>query len=106
MTYVITESCVDILDRACVEECPVDCIYEGNRMMYIHPVECVECAACEVVCPVDAIYHEDDVPTPLVGYVRANAEVFSHLGSPGGAGTTGPIGRDADIVANRPEPGA
>ncbi len=27
MTYVIGESCVDVLDRACVEQCPVDCIY-------------------------------------------------------------------------------
>ena len=35
MTYVIGEPCVDVLDRACVEECPVDCIYEGERMLYI-----------------------------------------------------------------------
>jgi ferredoxin len=32
---------------ACVEECPVDCIYEGERMLYIHPDECVDCGACE-----------------------------------------------------------
>jgi NAD-dependent dihydropyrimidine dehydrogenase PreA subunit len=38
MTYVIGEPCVDVLDRACVEECPVDCIYEGERMLYIHPL--------------------------------------------------------------------
>ncbi len=24
MTYVIAEPCVDVLDRACVEECPVE----------------------------------------------------------------------------------
>ena len=36
MTYVIAEPCVDVLDRACVEECPVDCIYEGDRML-LHP---------------------------------------------------------------------
>ncbi len=52
MTYVIGEPCVDVLDRACVEECPVDCIYEGERMLYIHPDECVDCGACEPVCPV------------------------------------------------------
>ena len=34
MTYVIGEACVDVLDRACVEECPVDCIYEGERYVY------------------------------------------------------------------------
>lgn len=37
MTYVITQPCVDLKDLACVEECPVDCIYEGNRMLYIPP---------------------------------------------------------------------
>ena len=34
VTYVIGESCVDVLDRACVEECPVDCIHGGERMLY------------------------------------------------------------------------
>ena len=27
MTYIITLPCVDLLDKACIEECPVDCIY-------------------------------------------------------------------------------
>ena len=56
MTYVIGEPCVDIMDRACVEECPVDCIYEGARALYIQPDECVDCGACEPVCPVDGLY--------------------------------------------------
>ena len=63
MTYVIAEPCVDLLDKACIEECPVDCIYEGGRMLYIHPDECVDCGACEPVCPVEAIFYEDDLPT-------------------------------------------
>ena len=37
MTYVIAEPCVDVMDRSCIEECPVDCIYEGERMLYIQP---------------------------------------------------------------------
>ena len=56
VTYVITEACVDIKDKACIEECPVDCIYEGARMLFIHPDECVDCGACEPVCPVEATY--------------------------------------------------
>ncbi len=55
MTYIIAQPCVDLLDKSCVEECPVDCIYEGERMLYIHPDECVDCGACEPVCPVEAI---------------------------------------------------
>jgi len=62
MTYVIAEPCVDVKDKSCVEECPVECIYEGERMLYIHPDECVDCGACEPVCPVEAIFYEDDVP--------------------------------------------
>ena len=51
MTYVITEGCIDLLDKTCIDECPVDCIYEGGRMVYIQPDECVDCGACEPVCP-------------------------------------------------------
>ena len=49
MTYVIAQPCVDLKDKACIEECPVDCIYEGERSLYIHPDECVDCGACEPV---------------------------------------------------------
>ena len=83
MTYVIALPCVDVKDRACVEECPVDCIYEGDRTLYIHPDECVDCGACEPVCPVEAIYYEDDVPEEWSEYITANAEFFDDLGSPG-----------------------
>ena len=89
MTYVIAEPCVDVLDKACIEECPVDCIYEGDRMLYIHPDECVDCGACEPVCPVEAIYYEDDVPDQWKDYTKANADFFEELGSPGGAAKIG-----------------
>ncbi|MDT2006329.1 ferredoxin family protein [Rhodococcus opacus] len=59
----INSACVDHLVKACNEECPVDCIHEGNRVMHIYPDECVDCAACEPVCPVEAIYPAEDVPT-------------------------------------------
>ena len=29
MAYVIVEPCINVKDKACVEVCPVDCIYEG-----------------------------------------------------------------------------
>ena len=74
MTYTIAQPCVDVKDKACIEECPVDCIYEGGRMLYIHPDECVDCGACEPVCPVEAIYYEDDVPDQWSGYAQANAD--------------------------------
>lgn len=102
MTYVIAQPCVDVKDRACIEECPVDCIYEGARMLYIHPDECVDCGACEPVCPVEAIYYEDDLPEQWSGYTAINADFFTDLGSPGGATKTGPQAFDHPHVADLP----
>ncbi|QFU89575.1 ferredoxin [Amycolatopsis sp. YIM 10] len=102
MTYVITEACVDVKDKACVDECPVDCIYEGERVLYIHPDECVDCGACEPVCPEDAIYYEDDLPDRLADYRAVNTEFFAELGSPGGAKSVrGPVA-DHPVVAALP----
>lgn len=102
MTYVIALPCVDIKDRACVEECPVDCIYEGNRMLYINPVECVDCGACEPVCPVEAIYYEDDLPAEFSEYYDVNVGFFKELGSPGGAAKLGVIDSDHPVVEALP----
>ncbi len=104
MTYVIVEPCVDVMDKACVEECPVDCIYEGERMLYIHPDECVDCGACEPVCPAEAIFHELEVPKKWRPYKAANVDFFAVLGSPGGAATVGRTANDPEwikeLVAN------
>ena len=102
MTYIIALPCVDLKDKACIEECPVDCIYEGDRMLYIHPDECVDCGACEPVCPVEAIYYEDDVPEQWADYYKANVEFFETIGSPGGAAKVGAIAGDHPIVAALP----
>lgn len=103
MTYVICEPCVDVKDRACVEECPVDCIYEGDRSLYIHPGECIDCAACEPACPVEAIFYADDVPPEWNEFTAWNAEFFlptvTGLGDPGGAAEVGVVGADHPKVA-------
>ena len=88
MTYTICEPCIDVKDRACVDECPVDCIYEGGRMLYIQPDECVDCGACEPVCPVTAIFYEDDVPSEWKQF------------TPGGAAQVGPSTQDHPTVAS------
>ncbi|MXP20836.1 ferredoxin [Gordonia sp. HNM0687] len=102
VTYIIAEPCVDVLDKACVEECPVDCIYEGDRMLYIQPDECVDCGACEPVCPVEAIFYEDDVPDEWEPYVSANADFFDDLGSPGGASKVGKTEADPAFIKGLP----
>jgi NAD-dependent dihydropyrimidine dehydrogenase PreA subunit len=87
VTYVIALPCVDLKDKACIEECPVDCIYEGERMP---------------VCPVEAIYYEDDTPPEWADYYKANVEFFEDLGSPGGAAKLGLIPKDHPLVAALP----
>ncbi|MET9497762.1 ferredoxin [Streptomyces sp. NPDC006552] len=99
MTYVIAQPCVDVQDKACIEECPVDCIYEGPRMLYIHPEECVDCGACEPVCPVEAVFYEDDLPQQWAPFGPAAAEVFEEIGSPGGASASGPLAGDHPVIA-------
>ncbi len=54
MTYVVNESCIRCKTMDCVEVCPVDCFYEGENMLVIHPDECIDCGVCEPECPVDA----------------------------------------------------
>ena len=93
MTYTIAEPCIDVKDRACVDECPVDCIYEGPRMLYIQPDECVDCAACEPVCPVTAIFYEDDVPDEWKQFTPINAEFFNDTVSGLGRARRSRVGR-------------
>ena len=102
MTYVIALPCVDVKDRACIDECPVDCIYEGERSLYIHPDECVDCGACEPVCPVEAIFYEDDLPDEWTDYYTANVGFFEEIGSPGGAAKVGVYPFDHPVVAALP----
>ncbi|HZP27204.1 MAG TPA: ferredoxin family protein [Dehalococcoidia bacterium] len=80
MSYVITDPCIDVIDKSCVEVCPVDCIHleDGvDRMEYINPDECIDCGACEPVCPVTAIYTEDDVPADKKVFTELNANWYT-----------------------------
>jgi NAD-dependent dihydropyrimidine dehydrogenase PreA subunit len=76
MAYVIAEPCIDVKDKACVEVCPVDCIYEGPNQLFIHPDECIDCGACEPVCPVTAIFVEDETPAQWKHFITLNKQFF------------------------------
>jgi len=80
MAYYITETCIDVKDKACVEVCPVDCIHpidgEGEPMLYIDPDECIDCGACEPECPVEAIFAEEDMPDDQDRFVEINTKYF------------------------------
>ena len=72
MTYVVTEACIKCKYTDCVEVCPVDCFYEGENMLVIHPDECIDCGVCEPECPADAI--KPDTEPGLEKWLGLNAE--------------------------------
>ena len=82
MTYIVAEPCVDVKDGACIDVCPVDCIYglddANERIVWIAPDECIDCAACEPVCPVTAIFAEDATPAQWGPYVAMNYDYFTN----------------------------
>src|SRR5689334_9410745 len=84
MAYVIAEPCIGTKDTACVDACPVDCIHpkkdESNfaeaELLYIDPVECIDCGACVPVCPVSAIFALDDLPEKWAEFAQTNAAYY------------------------------
>ncbi|PKN55709.1 MAG: 4Fe-4S ferredoxin [Deltaproteobacteria bacterium HGW-Deltaproteobacteria-14] len=72
MAYIVAEPCINCKFTDCVAVCPVDCFYEGENMLVIHPDECIDCGACEPECPVNAIFEEDDLPEKWAEYVELN----------------------------------
>jgi ferredoxin len=72
MTYVVNDNCIKCKYTDCVEVCPVDCFYEGENMLVIHPDECIDCGVCEPECPIDAI--KPDTEPGLEKWLTVNAE--------------------------------
>ena len=60
MTFVVTDVCIMCKYTDCVEVCPVDCFYEGENTLVIHPDECIDCGVCEPECPIEAILPDTD----------------------------------------------
>jgi NAD-dependent dihydropyrimidine dehydrogenase PreA subunit len=85
MTYIIGKACVDVMDGACVDVCPVDCIYSkpGDNQLFINPEECIDCAACEPVCPESAIFEEDEVPDDQKEFIKFNYDYDYDESEPG-----------------------
>ena len=75
MTYVVDEKCIKCKHMDCVDVCPVDCFYEGENMLVIHPDECIDCALCEPECPIDAILSEDELPENQIDFIEINAKL-------------------------------
>ncbi len=49
---------------------------KGAEMLYIDPVECIDCGACVPVCPVSAIFAADDLPEKWAEFSDKNSAFF------------------------------
>jgi ferredoxin len=72
MPYIVTEACIKCKYTDCVEVCPVDCFYEGENMLVIHPDECIDCGVCEPECPVEAIVPDSDPRAEALAELNRN----------------------------------
>ncbi len=79
MTFVVTDACIRCKYTDCVEVCPVDCFYEGENMLVIHPDECIDCGVCEPECPVEAIKPESDDLLDWVELNRKYSEMWPNI---------------------------
>ncbi|PIE34152.1 ferredoxin [candidate division KSB3 bacterium] len=53
MSHKISDDCISC--GACVGECPVEAISEGDDKYEIDAEKCTDCSACVEVCPAEAI---------------------------------------------------
>ena len=60
MPYAVNDKCIKCKLTDCVAVCPVDCFYEGENMLVIHPDECIDCGVCEPECPAEAILSDTE----------------------------------------------
>jgi len=104
-TFFIAYVSPRLISVAAAPVCPVECIYEGGRMMHIQPDQCIDCGLCLSVCPVDAIYVSEDLAESKRAFERANAGLFGSAitgwGSPGGADSAHVSALDYPLVGIR-----
>ncbi|MBV1693048.1 MAG: ferredoxin family protein [Hyphomicrobiales bacterium] len=102
MTFIVNENCIKCKFTDCVEVCPVDCFYEGENMLVIHPDECIDCGVCEPECPVDAI--KPDTEPGLEKWLELNriyAEKWPNIASKKAAPTDADTFRDEKDKFNK-----
>ncbi len=97
MTYIVNDNCIKCKLMDCVEVCPVDCFYEGENMLVIHPDECNDCGVCEPECPDEAIL--PDTEPDITKWLEINTEYADKWPNINRKGTPPP---DADEWRGKP----
>lgn len=79
MTTVVTDNCRKCRFTDCVTVCPVECFHYDDAMLYIDPAICIDCSACITECPVQAIYEGDYLPEDKLHWIEINASRAAEL---------------------------
>ena len=79
MTHVVCQPCYDCKYTDCVAACPVECFWSDDKMLYIHPVDCIDCEACVPECPVEAIARDTAVQSQWTSFIQLNADKANEL---------------------------
>jgi ferredoxin len=105
MTHVVAEPCIGCKHTDCAIVCPTECFFEGPRMVYIEPDECIDCESCVPECPEGAIYLDDNLPDEWIPFRDLNATMARQTAvvrriaratcNPFGDGTRRPRAQDA-----------
>ena len=88
MTHTVCQPCHDCKYTDCCVVCPVECFYQDDMLLYIDPVDCIDCEACVPECPVEAIFAEANVPAQWTEWTKINADKSAELKAAGGAQIT------------------
>lgn len=75
MAFVVTDNCIKCKYTDCVTVCPVDCFHEGENMLVIDPLVCIDCGVCVAECPAKAISPESE---ELSEWIELNS-VYSQI---------------------------
>ena len=84
MTHTVCQPCYDCKYTDCCVVCPVECFYQDDMMLWIDPVDCIDCEACVPECPVEAIFAEANLPSQWTSFTQQNAERSAALKDSGG----------------------
>jgi ferredoxin len=79
MTHVVTSACKGCKYTDCAAVCPVDCFYEGDDMLVIDPVECIDCGVCVAECPVKAIEPERPDLIEWIEYAKKKSAIWPNI---------------------------
>jgi len=79
MAYVVTDNCVECRFTRCAAVCPVQCFHFDEKMVYIDPDNCIDCAGCVAECPVGAIDDEFNLGDDKRHWIEINRERAAEL---------------------------